>query len=323
LINKGFTPRMVKKLEETFTDITTECIDAIIAKGECDLVEDIAVPLPLLLIAEMIGIRREDRQRFHGWSDAMIAGDGNLDNPEIMGKAAAAFMEYSAYTKDIIEDRRKNPREDLVSILVGAKDDGVLCDFGREAIEGLEFSAEQTRLANDELVMLLVLLMVAGNETTRNAISGGMQLLIENPEAKQRLIDDPSLIPAACEEMVRLVSPVHSFGRTATQDTEIAGQPIKKGDKILIIYPAANSDPRAFENPDVFDIDRHPQHLGFGMGTHFCMGANLARMEMRVAFEQLLKRMPDIEYADAGPRIVPSALVRNCAEMRVKFTPES
>ena len=324
MINKGFTPRMVKKLEETFTEITTECIDAVIAKGECDFVEDIAVPLPLLLIAEMIGIRREDRNRFHAWSDAMVAGDGNLDKPEVMAKAGAAFLEYSAYTKEIIEDRRKNPQDDLVSILVGAKDDGVLGSFGQaNELKGLEFNAEESVLANDELVMLLVLLMVAGNETTRNALSGGMQLLIDNPEAKQRLIDDPSLIPAACEEMVRIVSPVQTFGRTATQDTEIAGQAIKQGDKVLMIYPAANSDPREFENPDVFDIDRHPQHLGFGLGTHFCMGANLARMEMRVAFEQLLRRMPDIENAGDGPRIVPSALVRNCAEMRVKFTPES
>jgi len=324
LINKGFTPRMVKKLEEVFLAITTECIDAVIGKGECDFVEDLAVPLPLLLIAEMIGIRREDRKRFHQWSDAMIAGDGNLDNPEIMAKAGQAFMEYSTYTKDVIEDRRKNPTDDLVSILVGAKDDGLLGNFGREElIEGMEFSQEQTTLANDELVMLLVLLMVAGNETTRNALSGGMQLLIENPEAKQRLVDDPSLIPAACEEMVRMVSPVQSFGRTATQDTEIAGQPIKKGDKVMIIYPAANMDPRHFENPETFDVDRNPQHLGFGIGTHFCLGANLARMELRVAFEQILKRMPDVEYATDGPVLFPSALVRNCTEMKVKFTPEA
>ncbi len=324
LINRGFTPRMVKKLEEVFLEITNEALDAVAAKGECDFVEDIAVPLPLLLIAEMIGIRREDRKRFHAWSDAMIAGDGNFDNPEIMARAAQAFMEYSAYTKEIIEDRRANPQDDLVSILVGAKDEGILGNFGRtELIEEIEFSEEQNALANDELVMLLVLLMVAGNETTRNALSGGMALLIENPEARQRLIDDPSLIPQACEEMVRLVSPVHSFGRTATQDTEIAGQPIKQGDKVLIVYPAANVDPRRFEDPMKFDIDRNPQHLGFGIGTHFCLGANLARMELRVAFEQLLKRMPDMEYATGGPVVQPSALVRTCTEMKVRFTPES
>jgi len=324
MINKGFTPRMVKVLEEKFLEITTDAIDAVIAKGECDFVEDIAVPLPLLLIAEMIGIRKEDRQRFHAWSDAMIAGDGNLDNPEIMAKAGMAFMEYSTYTAALIEERRREPKDDLLSILVKANDEGIIGNWEeRDALEGIELTPEQTAQANNELTMLLVILMVAGNETTRNALSGGMQLLIENPEARQRLIDDPSLIPGACEEIVRMVSPVHSFGRTVVEDTEIAGQPVKKGDKVLIIYPAANMDGRRFEDPDRFDIDRHPQHLGFGIGTHFCLGANLARMELRVAFEQLLKRMPDIEYAGGGPVLKPSALVRTCTEMLVKFTPSA
>ena len=150
-----------------------------------------------------------------------------------------------------------------------------------------------------------------------------MQLLIENPEARQRLIADPSLIPAAVEEMVRLVSPVHSFSRTATQDTEIRGVKIRKGQVVLMIYPTANRDPRAFANPDRFDIDRNPAHLGFGIGSHFCMGANLARMEMRVAFQELLRRLPDMTYSAGGPVIKPSSLVRSCVEMRVKFTPEA
>jgi cytochrome P450 len=170
--------------------------------------------------------------------------------------------------------------------------------------------------------MLLVLLMVAGNETTRNALSGGMQLLIEHPDERQKLIDDPSLIPSACEEMVRLISPVHSFGRTVVEDTELLGVPVTAGQKVLVLYPSANHDPAQFEDPERFDVTRNPQHLGFGIGTHFCMGANLARMEMRVAFSELLRRLPDMEYAAGGPVIVPSSLVRNCAEMRVKFTPE-
>jgi cytochrome P450 family 142 subfamily A polypeptide 1 len=323
LINRGFTPRMVKKLEVVFREITTDAIDGVAKKGECDFVADIAVPLPLLLIAEMIGIRKEDRHRFHEWSDAMIAGDGNFDNPEIIAKAGAAFMAYSNYVTDIIEDRRREPKDDLVSILVGAKDDGILETFETQGEHPADFGEHHDTLANDELIMLLVLLMVAGNETTRNALSGGMELLIENPDQRQMLIDDPSLIPSACEEMLRLVSPVHSFGRTVIEDTELHGVPMTVGQKVLILYPSANHDPAQFEDPERFDVTRNPQHLGFGIGTHFCLGANLARMELRVAFSELLRRLPDMEYAAGGPVIVPSSLVRTCAEMKVRFTPEA
>jgi cytochrome P450 family 142 subfamily A polypeptide 1 len=323
MINGGFTPRMVKKLEKVFLDITTEAIDAVAKRGECDFVADIAVPLPLLLIAEMIGIRKEDRARFHQWSDAMIASDGNFDRPEIVAAAGQAFVEYSAYVSEIIEDRRRNPQDDLVSILVGAKDDGLLTTYDNTPHLEAHLSDTQSLLANDELIMLLVILMVAGNETTRNGLSGGMQCLIENPEARQRLIDDPSLIPAAVEEMLRIISPVRSFGRTVVEDTELHDVKLKQGQKVLVVYPTANKDPREFENPEVFDIDRNPHHLSFGIGNHFCMGANLARMEMRVAFEELLRRLPDMEYATHGPVFKPSSLVRTCAEMKVKFTPEA
>ena len=322
MINPGFTPRMVKKLESVFRQITTEAIDEVASKGECEFVESIAVPLPLLLIAEMIGIRREDRERFHQWSDAMIAGDGNFDKPEIMAAASMAFVEYSQYLKDIIEDRRQNPKDDLMSILVHAKDEGQLTRFEKNEHVNDFTGIDDQGFAADELVMLCTILLVAGNETTRNGISGGTQLLIEHPEQRQRLIDDPSLIPAAVEEMVRLVSPVHSFARTATRDTKIRDVEVEKGQQVLMVYPTANRDPRAFEDPDRFDIDRHPAHLGFGIGSHFCLGANLARMEMRVAFEEILRRMPDLEYAADGPVLKPSSLVRTCSEMKVKYTPE-
>jgi len=324
LINKGFSPRMVKKLESVFRDITTEAIDAVAKTGECDFVTAISVPLPILLIAAMIGIREEDRDLFHRWSDEMIAADGNQSDPDIMQRAHTAFLEYSAYVTQVIEDRRKNPQDDLTSILVGAKDEGLLGDFGGSKLPLREnVTEEHLALANDELIMLMVILMVAGNETTRNGISGGMQLLIENPEERQKLIDDPSRIPAAVEEMVRLVSPVRSFGRTATQDTELRGKAIAKGEKVLIVYPSANCDPKEFADPYRFDVARNPHHLGFGIGSHFCLGANLARMEMRVAFEEVLRRLPDMEYSDGGPQLKPSALVRSCMQMRVRFTPEA
>ncbi|MBS1104938.1 MAG: cytochrome [Deltaproteobacteria bacterium] len=319
LINKGFSPRMVKKLEVAFRGIVKESLDAIAAKGHCDFVEDVAVPLPLAVIAEMIGIRRADRQRFHEWSDAMIRGDGAKD-PAIIAKAGQAFLAYSAYVTEIIEDRRREPKDDLVSILVGANDSGILGSFD-PALEGHDDA--QLALANNELIMLLVILLVAGNETTRNGLSGGMQLLVENPGERQKLLERPELLPSAVEEMVRLVSPVHSFARTVTRDTTLRDKQLAAGQRVLMLYPSANRDEDVYEDPDAFRIERNALHLGFGLGPHFCLGANLARMEMRVAFEEVLRRFPDMEYADAsGAVIVPSALVRSCVQMNLRFTPE-
>lgn len=324
LINRGFTPRMVRKWEEIFQQITDEALDAVSGRGECDFVEDIAVPLPLILIAEMIGIRKEDRHRFHQWSDAMIASTGNFDKPEVIAASGKAAIEYITYVTEIIESRRQEPKEDLISILVRAKDDGVLRELDRGTMESIiEQQTGQRDMSNDELIKMCILLMVAGNETTRNGLSGGMQLLIENPEAKQRLVDDPSLLPGAIEEMLRLVSPVLSFQRTATRDTELRGVRIEKGQKVLMIYGSANRDAEQFENPDVFDIERNPQHVAFGIGNHFCLGANLARMELRVAFRELLRRFPDMEYSAGGPEFGLSALVRSVKHMHVRFTPES
>ncbi|HEY4658291.1 MAG TPA: hypothetical protein VIH11_02165, partial [Gemmatimonadaceae bacterium] len=217
LINKGFTPRMVKQLEVVFRRLTTRAIDAIAKHSECDFVASISVPLPLWLIAALIGIREEDYDRFHAWSDAMIAADGNSHEPEIMARAGRAYLEYASYVTEIIEDRRRHPKDDLVSVLTGAKDAGLLRHYDESASFSAVAGADSAGLQNDELIKLLVILLVAGNETTRNAISGGMQLLIENPDECRKLLRDPRLLPGAVEEMVRLVSPVHAFGRTATR----------------------------------------------------------------------------------------------------------
>jgi cytochrome P450 family 142 subfamily A polypeptide 1 len=223
---------------------------------------------------------------------------------------------------EIIEDRRRNPKDDLVSILVGANDSGMLRDFDQKLDEHHQ-DEHQLALANNELIMLLVILLVAGNETTRNGLSGGMQLLIENPDERRKLAERPELLPLAVEEMVRLVAPVHSFARTATRDTVLRDRNIEAGQRVLMLYPSANRDEDVYQEPEAFRVERNALHLGFGLGPHFCLGANLARMEMRVAFEELLRRFPDMDYADGeGPVIVPSALVRSCVRMNLRFTPE-
>ncbi len=322
-INRGFTPRMVKRLEETFGQITREAIDAVASRGHCDFVQSIAVPLPLILIAEMIGIPKEDHGRFHQWSDAMMRGEGNWDKPEILARAAQAAQEYAEYIKEIIEARRRQPREDLVSALVAADDAGLIGEFDVESIEGTGADSEEfLELANDELVMVLVTLMVAGNETTRNALSGSMEVLIRHPEIRDRLAAHPEWMPDAVEELLRFVSPVHSFARTATRPTVLRGQKIEEGQKVLMLYPSGNRDEEVFDAPDELRIDRRPQHLAFGIGHHFCLGANLARMELRVALRELLRRLPDMRFADAGPVVEPHSLVRSCTRMDVLFTPE-
>ena len=329
LINRGFTPRMVGKLEENFREIAREAIDAVASKGECDFVEAISVPLPLRLIASMMGVRPEDYDTFHRWSDHLIGAEGRLDEPEVAARAGQAYVEYAAYISGVIEDRRAHPRDDLVSILTGAKDSGVLLEYEQTADDLRDVAPDSeaadaiTALHNDELIKLMVLLLVAGNETTRNGISGGIQLLIEHPDQRQKLIDNPSLMKSAVEEMLRVTTPIVAFSRTVTQDTELRGKQLKRGQTILLAYPSANRDAEEFEDPDSFRIDRDPNHVAFGLGSHFCLGANLARMEMRVALEQVLRRMPDMEYAAGGPVLVPSKLVRTCAEMKVRFTAEA
>ena len=323
LVNKGFTPRMVRKMEEDFEGIVKEALDRIAPTGVCDFVHDVAVPLPLLIIADMIGVRPEDRTRFHQWSDCMILAQGNMHEPGVVDNAAKAFVEYGAYCTEILEDRRKNPQDDLMSVLVTAKDEGVLLDREDKGLDEVIVLEEQRQLNNDELIMFCVLLLVAGNETTRNGLSGGMKLLVENPEIAEQLSADPDLIKPAVEEMLRLTSPIISFIRTATCDTELGGKKIAKGEKVLMLYPSANRDAEVFDEPDRFIIERNQPNLAFGIGNHFCLGANLARMEMRVAFRELLRRTPGMRYAGSPPEMAPSALVRSFQKMDLSFTPES
>lgn len=322
LINRGFKPRTVAGIEARFRQFTIEAIEKIARQGHCDFVRDIAVPMPIEVIADLIGIPKTDRNKLHHWSDTMIASDGNYDDPEQMMKAANAFAEYCAYIEDTIEARRKEPQEDLISVLVNARDGGLL---GASAVNAAKMPSDHaTEMAKDELTMFLVTLLIAGNETTRNALTGGMSQLIENPGERQKLIDNPALIPTAVEEIVRHVSPVLNFARTATQDTELRGRKIKQGEKILLMYPSANRDADVFTDPDAFKVDRDPNpHVAFGIGNHFCLGANLARMEIRVVLEEILTRVPDMVYSDGPPSMHPSLLVRSFTKMPVSFTPSA
>ena len=320
-IGRGFTPRMVKKLEIKFREMVTTAIDKIANSGECDFVEAVSKPLPILLIADMMGVPQVDHKQYADWSDTLVAADGNYDDPDILAKSGEALVEYGAYMRELIEAKRKDPADDLISILLSAKDDGLLTEAFTNERTMKNQTEEFNDLASDELIMLLVVLMIAGNETTRNGISGGMQLLIENPAERQKLIDDPSLIPGAVEEMLRLVTPVKSFGRTLTQDYEFGGKQLKKGQMVCMMYGPANRDPDVIEDPDAFRVERRPHHLALGVGPHFCLGASLARMELRVVFEEILRRLPDIEYSRGGPEFTPSALVRACSSMWVRYTP--
>lgn len=312
LVSRGFTPRMVSQVVPRIREVTAACLDAVAERGECDFVRDLAVPVPMLVIADMIGIRQHDRDKFWNWSDTMIRAAGQQNNLEILEKASGAFLEYVTYLQDVFEERRRHPQDDLISVLLAAQDEGHL-------------AADENDLSADELLQFLTLLMVAGNETTRNAMSGGMLAFCEFPDQWARLVANPDLVPSAVEEILRWVTPVVGFRRTATCDTELRGQRIREGDKVLMIYQSANRDEDVFEEPNQFRIDRQPNdHLAFGIGTHFCLGANLARLELRIFLEELIRRLPDMRMAPGGrAQRNASVLVRSIAHMPMVFTPET
>jgi len=301
LVSQGFTPRMTAALEPRARAATTEILDKVMAQGQCDFVREIAAELPLIVIAELVGVPLEDRHKVFEWSNRLIG----FDDPEIEGgaeKGKMAAMEMWLYAHELADKRKDAPRDDFVSLLLNSAVDG-------EKLTQMEFDS------------FFLLLAVAGNETTRNLISGGMLALIENPAERQKLLDNPALLPTAVEEMLRWVSPVSQFRRTTTRDTEIRGQKIREGDKVVIYYQSANRDEDIFTDPYKFDVARSPNnHIAFGIGEHFCLGANLARLEIRVMFEEILRRMPDIELA--GPvRRLRSNFINGVKEMPVKFTP--
>jgi cytochrome P450 len=306
LVNKAFTPRMVNDLARVVTAMVTRIIDEVVELGECDFVNDIAAPLPMEVICEMVGVPNEDRRRIYELGNQMIgADDPDLARPGTLGtrdyqNASAEMFMYAAKLADIC---RRHPGDNLGTALLNAEVDG-------ERLTDLQFNS------------FFLLLAVAGNETTRTVTTNGMLALIQNPDQRRMLQDDPSLVPSAVEEMIRYSPPVHHFRRTATQDTEIRGVKIRENDKLVMWYPSANRDEEVFPDAQAFQVRRSPnEHLGFGIGEHFCLGANLARLELHTAIRELTARLPDIELA-APPRRLRSNFINGVKEMRVRFTPK-
>ncbi len=306
LVNKGFTPRMIAKLQATIIDRARTIVDEVIERGECDFVTDIAAELPLQAIADLMGVPLDDRHKIFDWTNAMIGGD----DPEYqVGESQAnnARAEMYFYANALAAEKRANPGDDIISTLLNAE---------------IEFEGDRHQLSELEFDLFFMLLSVAGSETTRNLISHAMLAFFENPDQWARLLADPSLIDSAVEEMLRWGTPVMHFRRTATRDYELRGEHIAEGDKILIWYISANRDEDVFEDPFRFDIERTPNdHVAFGGGgPHFCLGANLARMEIRVMFEEILKRMPDIRQGGEVKRLR-SNFINGIKHLPVQFTP--
>jgi cholest-4-en-3-one 26-monooxygenase len=304
LVNRGFTPKMVRDLRESTVRYADQILDAVCERGTADFVEEISAELPLLVIAEMLGIPQADRRQVFDWSNRMI---GNED-PEYQvsdAEAGDAAMAVYAYAEQMSSARRLAPTDDLVSVL-------------------LEAEVETEKLDQLEIDLFFLLLTVAGNETTRNLMSGAMAAFFDHPEQWQRLRDDRSLMPTAVEEMLRYVTPVMSFRRTAAADTELGGQAIKEGDKVIFWHVSANRDEAVFEAPDAFDVGRDPNpHMAFGGGgPHFCLGANLARMEITVMFDRLLDRLPDIRL-DGPVQRLRSNFINGTKHLPVAFTPSA
>ena len=325
MINRGFTPRRVRELVPHIRELSNQIIDDIGHKGEIDFVEDFAIHVPLIVICELMGLDPETRLKMYRWSDQMMAGDGHTDpdDPVLLG-ATEAFIEYNLMCADLIGERRQEPKDDLISVLVSKFDEG---ELGHEEFTNLEGEpVGRDPMGDDELNLFLTVLLIAGNETTRNAITGGMLALSRFPEERQRLLDhldDDHFVDLAVDELIRWVSPVIGFTRTVTEDHERRGVRLKAGDEVLMLYQSANRDASVFENPDGLILDRDPNpHLAFGIGPHFCLGANLARLEVKTVFEELFKRLPDISVPEGATRVrASSGLVIALQHLPATFTP--
>jgi len=280
LVSQAFTPRRIRALEPSILAMTDRLLDKVAAKGEFEVMEDLANPLPVMVIAEILGVPHEHYEDFKRWSNAVIEADNTLPGMKLPESVSQSFAALRGYFAEEIEKRRRQPGDDLISVLVTAH-------------------VENEALTADELLTFVVLLLLAGNETTTNLIGNGMLALGSNPAQLALLRRQPELTPRAIEEMLRYDSPVQSTVRHTKQDVEIGGTVIPAQTFVFTIVAAANRDPAQFRNPETFDITRDPNdHLSFGEGIHYCLGAALARMEGRIAVGRVLSRFPRLALAE-------------------------
>ncbi len=280
LVSQGFTPRSVAALEPRIRLRVDELLDALEGRDRIDLIQDFAFPLPVIVIAELLGVPPEDREQFNEWSNIAALTVDPLLNETQVRRVRQAIEELFEYFDGVAAARRKNPQDDLVSVLANAEEDG-------------------ERLSREDLLINLVLFLAAGNETTRNLIGNGTLALLRHPQQLQRLRDAPGLLDTAIDELLRYDSPVQVDGRIVRESLEIGGKKIRPGQRVLCILGAANRDPAAFPDPDTLDIGREAgNHLAFGRGIHYCLGAPLARLEGRIAFEALLSRYQSLALAE-------------------------
>ena len=305
LVHKAFTPRLIDEMRGWIEVLSNQLLDAVADKGRMDLIEDYALPIPTTVIAQMLGVPVEDRHKFHRWSKAVVAaGSGSTFGALQMLPSLYAFVRY---IRGLITQRRANPQDDLITELVRARE-------------------SNDQLSEDELVGMIFLMLIAGHETTVNLIGNGTLALLENAEQLTLLRDNPSLVKSAVEELLRYTSPVETADeRYAREDVTIAGVTIPKGSLVYGVIASANRDPEQFENPDVLDITReNNKHLAFSQGVHYCLGAPLARMEGQIAFNTLLRRLPDLRLAAPveSLRWRPSLMLRGLEALPVAFTPQ-
>jgi cytochrome P450 family 142 subfamily A polypeptide 1 len=304
LVSAGFTPQAVRAREARISAVCDEIIDAVCERGTCDLVSDIAAPLPVVLIADMLGFGSEDWPKLLEWSDTMLMSQGSGD-PEAIDKATAAFVEWDGYIRALIDERRRSwSADDLLGVLVQSEVDG-------------------ERLDDDSLVHESLLLLIGGDETSRHVISGGMEALLRRPEQLDALRADRSLLPEAVEEMLRWVSPIKNMNRRTTTDAELHGATIPAGKNVLLLYPSANRDETVFDDPESFDIRRRPNdHVAFGFGAHLCLGHRLARAEITTMVDRVLDRLPDLRLQEDEPGpLRESNFIVGFESLPVRFTP--
>jgi len=283
LLSRAFTPRRVDELAGRIREISIELIDRFIETGRCDLWKDFSSPLPTIVIAELLGVPSEDREMFKQKSTELVqsVGPGMDLDPAAIASGSSPVMELATYLASIFDEKRKKPTDDLMGALLTAEADG-------------------QQLNQAELVGFAVLLLIAGNETTTNLISNAAVLLDQHPDQRRTIFEDPARIEVAVDEFLRFESPVQGIERIVTEELTLGGTSLQPGDKLFLMIGAANRDERVIAKPDQFDVRRTPNpHLAFGWGGHYCLGANLARMETRIAFEEIAKRLP--EYHVSGP----------------------